>query len=50
MSATSDTDTEHDGTPGTNESDASIFIGPVGHVGAPTLFVRAYEPTANGAP
>ncbi|WP_338818910.1 hypothetical protein [Acidovorax temperans] len=50
VSATSDTDTEHDGTPGTNESDASIFIGPVGHVGAPTLFVRAYEPTANGAP
>ncbi len=49
VSATSDSDTEHDGTPGANESDASIFIGnPAG--GAPTLFVRAYEPTANGAP
>ena len=49
VSATSDSDTENDGSPGTNESDASIFIGnPAG--GAPTLFVRAYEPTANGAP
>jgi hypothetical protein len=49
VSATSDTDTENDGTPLTNESDASIFVGsPTG--GAPTLFVRAYEPTANGAP
>ena len=49
VSATSDTDTENDGTPGTNESDASIFVGdPAG--GAPTLFMRAYEPTANGAP
>jgi len=49
VSATSDVDTENDGTPGTNESDASIFVGdPAG--GAPTLFMRAYEPTANGAP
>ncbi len=49
VSATSDVDTENDGSPGTNESDASIFVGnPAG--GAPTLFIRAYEPTANGAP
>jgi VCBS repeat-containing protein len=52
ISATSDTDTENDGSPGTNESDASIFSlalgAPLGT--APTLFQRVYEPTANGAP
>ncbi len=45
----SDTDTENDATPLTNESDASLYIGnPAG--GAPTRFVRVYEVTANGAP
>ncbi len=52
VSATSDTDTENDGTPGTNESDAAIFSLAIGAPvnTPPTLLVRAYEPTANGAP
>ena len=52
VSATSDTDTENDGTPGTNESDAAIFSGSLSSAAGtpPTLFVRVYEPTANGAP
>jgi VCBS repeat-containing protein len=52
ISATSDSDTEVDGTPATNESDASIFSLALNAAPgtAPTLFVRAFEPTANGAP
>ena len=52
ITTTSDSDTEHDGTPATNESDASIFVLAIGAAPgtAPTRFARVYEPTANGSP
>ena len=52
ISATSDTDSEFDGTPATNEDDAAIFSLAIGAaVGTPpTLFQRVVEVTANGAP
>lgn len=52
VNSLSDTDTEDDATPGTNEADAAIFSGSLTAAAgtAPTLFQRVYEPTANGAP
>ncbi len=52
ISAVSDNDTELDGTPATNESDASIFTLALNAPAntAPTLFFRVFEPTANGSP
>jgi Ca2+-binding RTX toxin-like protein len=42
-------DDEHDGTPGVNEADASIFIGdPAG--GAPERFIRIHEPGEGASP
>lgn len=42
-------DDEHDGTPGVNEADASIFIGdPSG--GAPERFIRIHEPGETSGP
>ena len=42
-------DDEHDGTPGVNEADASVFIGdPAG--GAPERFIRIHEPGETSAP
>jgi hypothetical protein len=52
ISTFSDTNHELDGTPATNESDASIFVLAIGAAlgTAPARFVRVFEPTANGAP
>jgi Ca2+-binding RTX toxin-like protein len=52
VSDISDTDSEFDATPATNEDDASIFSLAIGAAlgTAPTLFQRVVEQTANGSP